>query len=119
MKTIDSRIRKLEDRFCTSNAKARIWVVTNAACKLALDEDRCVDILDECGFLPPGPFGVVHLSGIPDGLNAKELEQYLRKNGAWICGRSDNQKQDGPKGGNRPGDSWGADCVQMSENVLR
>lgn len=53
MKTIDSRIRKLEERFGTSNA-ARMWVVTNAAVKLALNEDRCVQILYDCGFLPPG-----------------------------------------------------------------
>ena len=84
MKTIDSRIRKLEDRFCTSNAEPRIWVVTNATCKLALDEDRCVEILDECrcieilrecGHLPTGPgFGIMNFCEIPEGLNAKELE---------------------------------------------
>jgi hypothetical protein len=104
MKTIDSRIRQLEDRFCISNTEPRIWVVTNAACKLALDEDRCVQILDECGFLPIGPFGVVHLSGIPDGLSAKELENYLRKNGAESCGCRGDQ------------DYGGVSQAQMAQN---
>ena len=119
MKTIDSRIRKLEERFGTSNAEPRIWVVTNAAVKLALDEDRCVEILDECGFLPPGPFGVVHLSGIPDGLNAKELENYLRRNGAETCGLGGNQKHGGQGGALQLGDTDRSNHAQMSENVLR
>jgi hypothetical protein len=79
MKAIGSRIRKLEHRLYAVSAKPIIWVVTNAAVKLAVDEDRCIQILDEYGFLPAGPLGVVHLGGIPHGLDAKELENYLRK----------------------------------------
>jgi hypothetical protein len=55
--------------------------------ELALNDDRCVDILRECGFLPNGrSFAVVHFCDIPDGLNAVELETFLRQNGAELCG---------------------------------
>jgi hypothetical protein len=51
--------------------------------ELALDEERCIEILRECGHLPTGPgLGIVSLYEIPDGLNAQELERYLRKDGA-------------------------------------
>jgi hypothetical protein len=64
-------------------------VVTIAGRKLAIDNDRCVGILRECGFLPTQRFGVVDLGCIPDGLNAKETERFLRKRGAELCGPVD------------------------------
>ena len=71
MKIIDSRLRKLEDQFGTGDGKPRLLLV---ACKagwgLALDIDACIQILDECGFLPAGSVGLVSLIGIPKGLNA-------------------------------------------------
>ena len=83
MRTIDTRIRKLEHRFGTSDRKSPlILVVSPAGRSLALDEDRCIEILDECGFPPPGVIGRVQLRLIPDGLNAGELERFLRENGA-------------------------------------
>jgi len=83
MRTISRRIGKLKDRLVPRNAKAlRIWVLTKAGCELALDWNVCAQILDECGFLPTGRFGVVNLCGIPDGLSAKELEKVLREQGA-------------------------------------
>src|SRR6266700_6262128 len=45
----------------------------------AIHQDRCIQMLGECGFLPAGPVGLVNLCGIPDGLNAEELERYLRE----------------------------------------
>jgi len=60
------------------------------ACKagwgLALDQDTCIEILGECGFLPTAPIGVVNLLEIPDGLNAEELERLLREKGAETRG---------------------------------
>ena len=53
--------------------------------KLALDTDSCVGILRECGFLPARRWVVVDLGKIPDGLNAKETERFLRENGAETC----------------------------------
>ena len=57
----------------------KLWVVTIVGRRLALDENTCVGILRECGFLPTGRFGVVDLAKIPDGLNAKETERFLWK----------------------------------------
>jgi hypothetical protein len=63
-----------------------LLVVSRVDCRLTLDEDRCIEILRECGFLPTGPaLGVVNLGRMPKGLNAKETERYLQENGADIC----------------------------------
>ena len=87
MKTIDRRIRTLADRFWLGNGKPPLLlVVSKAGWGLALDQDRCMQILRESGFLPTGPVGVVNLGQIPDGLNAEELERYLREDGAETRG---------------------------------
>ena len=52
---------------------------------LALDADRCVEILRECGFLRPRGVAFVDLLDIPDDMNEKETEQYLRERGAELC----------------------------------
>ena len=75
-----------------------LMVVTAAGKRLALDPDRCVQILRECG-LPTGPVGLVNLGQIPDGLNAEELETFLREDGAEICGLRSAQNHGGPEGG--------------------
>ena len=65
------------------------WVMRKAGWGLALDQDRCIQILGECGFLPTGPVGLVNLGQIRDGLNAEELERFLREDGAetrGLCG---------------------------------
>ena len=85
MKTIDNRVRKLENRFLDEKPQL-LWVACLAGWGLALDQDRCVEILGECGFLPTGPVGVVSLCQIPDGLSAEGLERYLRENGAETRG---------------------------------
>jgi hypothetical protein len=87
MRTVTRRIGKLEDSFRPGNGKPLLLLVVTAAGKrLALDQDRCIQILRECGFLPTGPVGLVNLSGIPDGLNAEELERYLQEDGAETRG---------------------------------
>ena len=87
MKTIHRRIRKLEDRVWPGNGRASILLVLcQAGWGLALDQDRCIEILGEAGFLPTGRFGVVNFCQIPDGLNAEELERFLRENGAETRG---------------------------------
>ena len=61
MKTIDGRIYKLEDRFWSGNGKQPLLLVMRkAGWGLALDQDRCIQILGECGFLPTGPVGLVN-----------------------------------------------------------
>jgi hypothetical protein len=53
---------------------------------MALDTDRCVEILGECGFVRTGPgMLLLDLLNVPHGLNARELERYLREHGAEIC----------------------------------
>ena len=88
MRTVTRRIAKLEDRFWIENGKRQctLLVLCQAGWGLALDRDRCIQILRECGFLPTGPVGLVNLCEIPDGLNAAELEKYLREYGAETRG---------------------------------
>lgn len=83
MRTITRRIGKLKDFLLPCNAQPlRLWVLTEPGCEFALNLDSCVQILDECGFLPTGRFGVLNFCGIPDGLSAEELEKFLRERGS-------------------------------------
>jgi hypothetical protein len=85
MKAIAKRLCRLEDQFGPADGKPRsLLVVCNAGWGLALDRDTCIQILGEGGFLPSHGFVVVSLCDIPDGLNADELEQYLREHGAEL-----------------------------------
>ena len=114
MKAIDSRIRRLQGRLLPDNGQPqRLWVTVLAGAEFALDLDRCVDILRECGFLPRTRFGVLHFCGIPDGLNAQELKKHLRRNGAGICGFGRDQEQSMPSGATRPGDSSRSSQAQI------
>jgi hypothetical protein len=100
MRTVARRIAKLEDRFWPGKGKPQLLLVVTAAGRvLALDQERCIQILRECGSLPTGPVGLVNLGEIPDGLNAEELEKFLRKDGAEICGLRSAQNHGGPAGG--------------------
>ena len=95
MRTVTRRIGKLEDTFRPGNGKPQLLLVVTAAGKeLALDQDRCIQILRECGFLPTGPVGLVNLGEIPNGLNAEELETYLREHGAETSGFRGAQHND-------------------------
>jgi hypothetical protein len=117
MKAIDSRIRRLQARMCPEHGQPqRLWVAKLVGREFALDLDRCSEILGECGFLPIGRFGVVNFMDIPDGLNARELEKYLRTNGARICGSGRDQQQSVPWGASRPGDSAWSSRAQMAQN---
>lgn len=87
MKSIDARLGKLEQRFGIAKNKPRyVLILDGVAGKRALSDDKCVQILDEAGFLHAGGFGVVDLTQIPSGLNANETERFIRENGARICG---------------------------------
>ena len=89
MRMATRRIDKLEDRLGIAALKrpCTAVVVTGPGCEFALSHDACVEILREFGFLPDGSlFGIVDLQRVPRGLTAKELKQFLRQNGAEICG---------------------------------
>jgi len=88
------RLQRLESQFGVAPTEQLLLVVTAAGRGLALDQDRCIQILGECGFLPTGPVGLVNLGQIPDGLNEEELETFLREDGADICGLRSAQNED-------------------------
>ena len=85
MRMIDRRIRKIEGLILPETKPQRLWALCSPGWDLALDPDRCMDILGECGFLPTERFGVVNLLQVPDGLNAEQLERFLRTNGSETC----------------------------------
>jgi len=86
MRTISKRVQNLEKQLGTaSGTQQLLLVVSRAGWVLALDQDRCIEILREAGFLPTGRMGIVDLD-IPEGLNAKETEMFLREHAAEICG---------------------------------
>jgi hypothetical protein len=63
-----------------------LLVVCRAGWGLALDKDRCLQILDECGVLPSGPTGLVDLCKVPTGLDEMGTEEFLRAYAEEICG---------------------------------
>jgi hypothetical protein len=83
MNAVARRIRRLENQ--GGPLGGRVFLVVTACVTSALDADTCVEILRECGFVPNRGFSVVNLYQVPDGLNAGEIEKYLRKNGAALC----------------------------------
>jgi hypothetical protein len=99
MKAISDRLGKLENRFGLGpETEPILLVLCQAGWGLALDSNKCIDILGKCGFLPTGPVGLVNLCQIPDGLNAEKLERYLRENGAETRGLRSAQNHGGPEG---------------------
>jgi hypothetical protein len=88
MNTVVRRVAKLEEQFGTVDSKPPILiVVSRVERRLTLDQERCIEILGECGTLPTGPAaGIVNLLEVPKGLSAKETERYLRENASEICG---------------------------------
>jgi hypothetical protein len=87
VKAIAKRLRRLEDQFGPADGKPRLTlVVCPAGWTMALDTDRCVEILGECGFVRTGP-GMLLLDflHVPHGLSARALEGYLREHGGEIC----------------------------------
>ena len=81
MKTITRRIRRIDDQLRPRDGEAILITVSNGDWRLALDEDRCTQVLSESGFLPTRGVGVGSFRKGSENLNAKELEKYFRKNG--------------------------------------
>ena len=94
MKTVLGRIAKLEQQFESAERQQTLLVVYGVEVELALDQDRCIQILRESGFLPTGPIGVVSFLGIPQGLNADELERLLRERGGEVTSLSQRVRRD-------------------------
>ena len=82
MKIVERRLDRLEDRLAPQGKKQFLIVLTDARQKLALDSSRCVQILREAGYLDAtSVICCVDLGKVPDGLDAAELERYLREHG--------------------------------------
>ena len=83
MKSVRQRIDRLEDRLAPQATNQILIVVADAAQKLALDGDSCVQILREAGRIDSAsPISVVDLGYIPDGLNVAELERTFASSAA-------------------------------------
>ena len=77
MRTISKRVQNLEKRLGTAiGTQQLLLVVCRAGWGLALDQDTCLRILGEAGFLPTGRMGVVNLTDIPDGLTPEQTEMW-------------------------------------------
>src|SRR5260370_29614278 len=88
MTAVTRRIAKLEEQFGTVAGKPRIlMILSHSGWGLALDQDTCIQILGEGGFLPTGAgIGTVNLLDVPMDLSPSELRKYLREHGAETNG---------------------------------
>ena len=78
MRTLRSRIEQLEGRAGGARQTCIQLIVMQAGQELAIDTDRCTEILAECGYGSTAPISLLEFGDIPDGLDAAELERYLR-----------------------------------------
>jgi len=88
MKTIDRRLKKLENRLgITHNIPRYLVLLMNAGQELGPADYAYIEHLDEAGLLPASGFGAIDLSHIPAGMNAEETERSVRKNGESLRSR--------------------------------
>jgi hypothetical protein len=100
MKALTRRIGRLEHQLSTDGSSPGILLVlSGVGCQLALDQDKCIQILCECELLSAGGVCVVDFSKVPHGLNAEETKKFLREKGAEICGLRSAQNYGGRAGG--------------------
>ena len=86
MRTLQRRIRRIEEQLGSKGKPVLRIVVTAAARRPVLENHVCMKILEECGYLrDAGGVSMVRLIDIPDGLDAKETERFLRERGAELC----------------------------------
>jgi hypothetical protein len=86
MRTLQRRIGKLEQLTVASKQEGLLFTVERSDVVLALESDRCVEILRECGHVPSRRgLSILNFLRVPDRLNAQELERYLREHGDEIC----------------------------------
>ena len=103
MPNLQRRVLRLEERLSADLKEGITLTVSYYGVKLALDSDKCVEILRECGHLRTAPaITIVNFGRVPDALNAKELETYLRRRGHELCnGGSGSQRPSGGLGRGR------------------
>jgi hypothetical protein len=96
MKNLDRRLDNLEHRLGIAKNQRRFRVLLDSVGMRGLSNDRCIQILQECGFLNTGLVGIADFTQIPNGLNANETERFVRDNGARICGSQGGQSPGAP-----------------------
>ena len=93
MQSLRRRIEHLEHRTGAGTQQGLHLILMRAGAEFALDLDKCAEILAECGFLRTGPgVSLQDFSDVPHGLNAAELETYLREHGEELCAPSAGQR---------------------------
>jgi hypothetical protein len=86
MHSIRRRIEKLESGRREAAEGGIHLFVLRAGMELAVDGNRCVEILRQAGYLQSGLFmSVIRLLNVPWGLDADALGTYLRDHGGKIC----------------------------------
>jgi len=85
MKSLRSRIEQLEHRTGVDTSHIQLIVNRAGQRELALDMDRCNQILAECGFVSTGRMSLLNFLGVPDGLDSRQLERHLREHASEIC----------------------------------
>jgi hypothetical protein len=86
MTHLQRRIERLERPADESTQAGLRLILLQAGETLAMDLDRCVEVLAQCGFLVTGPsISMLNLLDLPHGQSAQELERYLREHGDEIC----------------------------------
>ena len=85
MRSLRSRINELEQQTGIKGAQSRLIVMRLGQEELALDRDRCVEILSECGHVLTGPMLLLDFLRVPDGLNVAQLERHIREHATEIC----------------------------------
>jgi hypothetical protein len=83
MRTVSGRIDRLEQRLGIGKGRRMPLTIASLAYG-GLNKDKCLQILEECGFLHSQTY-LVNLCFIPLGLNEQELERFLRTRGVEPC----------------------------------
>lgn len=82
----DAGRRSLDDDTCVRILREGGFLPAHGVAMVALAQMyTCIQILDEGGFLRKRGFVLVDLHNVPDGLSAQEKKKYLLENGANIC----------------------------------
>jgi hypothetical protein len=86
MTNLQRRIDRLERSSGVAAQAGLRLIMMQAGARLAMDVDRCVEVLAEYGFLLAGTgISMLNFLDVPHGLSAQESERYLREHGAEIC----------------------------------
>jgi hypothetical protein len=98
MRNLTHRIEQLERRTEASQKEGMLVVIdTMPPARMTSDEiidvnkirrglsnDRCIEILRDCGYFLGADVSVVELGRIPRGLSAEDTERFLREHGGEV-----------------------------------